>query len=42
VTDARRTAAAADVNVISQRLQAQIALLELLMAIGEDMAQLVR
>jgi outer membrane protein TolC len=40
VTDARRTKSATDVNLVAQRLQAQLALLNLLEAIGEDMTAL--
>lgn len=40
VTDARRTKSAADVNLVAQRLQAQLALLNLLKAIGGDMTEL--
>jgi outer membrane protein TolC len=40
VTDARRTKSAADVNLVTQRLQAQIGLLNLLSAVGRDMNQL--
>jgi len=42
VTDARRTKAAANVNQVAQRLQAQLALLNLLEAAGEDMTSLGR
>ncbi len=37
VTDSRRTASSADLNLMRLRLEAQIALLTLLDAIGEDM-----
>ncbi|MBW2278515.1 MAG: TolC family protein, partial [Deltaproteobacteria bacterium] len=40
VTDARRTKIAAEFNLAQQQLGAQIALLQLLNAIGEDMAEL--
>jgi len=40
VTDARRNATAASVNLAAQKLKAQIALLSLLRAIGEDLATL--
>jgi outer membrane protein TolC len=40
VTDARRTKAAADFNLIRTQLEAQIALLTLLQAVGADMAGL--
>ena len=40
VTDARRTALQADVNATNQELEAQIALLGLIYAIGEDMRNL--
>ena len=40
VTDARRTASAADVNLASQRLRAQIAILKLLRAMGDSMLDL--
>ena len=40
VTDARRTASSADINLATQRLKTQLALLTLLQAIGEDVFQL--
>ncbi|MCP4602628.1 MAG: TolC family protein [Proteobacteria bacterium] len=40
VTDARRRASEAEINLASKRLQAQIALLSLLSAIGEDILKL--
>ncbi|MFO8070849.1 MAG: TolC family protein [Polyangia bacterium] len=42
VTDARRTKSATDVNLAAKRLEAQIALLELLRSVGEDMTELPR
>jgi outer membrane protein len=42
VTDARRTKSAADVNLAAKRLEAQVALLDLLRAVGEDMGELPR
>jgi outer membrane protein TolC len=40
VTDARRTKTAADFNLAQQQLEAQIALIQLLNAIGQDMTEL--
>ncbi len=42
VTDSRRTASSAEVNLAAKRLQAQIALLSLLSSVGEDMLKLSR
>ncbi|MDD5306260.1 MAG: TolC family protein [Deltaproteobacteria bacterium] len=42
VTDARRTANAAETNLVAQRLLAQMSLVALLRAVGEDMLGLVR
>jgi outer membrane protein TolC len=40
VTDARRTASSADINLAAQQLKAGLALLDLLQAIGEDFSEL--
>ena len=42
VTDARRTALSAVISLASKKLEAQIALLKLLFAIGEDMSALAK